>query len=109
MIVLQIGIVGRTGAGKSILTNCLFRIMEAAEGSISIDGINISTLGLHSLRSRLTIIPQDPVLFAGTLRMNLDPFEVFGDEEIWKVLELSHLKEFVVTLPAGLQLFCARK
>ncbi|KAK2865713.1 hypothetical protein Q7C36_001769 [Tachysurus vachellii] len=99
----KIGIVGRTGAGKSSLTNCLFRIMEAAEGSISIDGINISTLGLHTLRSRLTIIPQDPVLFAGTLRMNLDPFEVFGDEEIWKVLELSHLKEFVVTLPAGLQ------
>lgn len=58
MTVLQIGIVGRTGAGKSSLTNCLFRIMEAAEGHIIIDGIDISTLGLHTLRSRLTIIPQ---------------------------------------------------
>ncbi|KAI5087921.1 canalicular multispecific organic anion transporter 1 [Silurus meridionalis] len=98
----KIGIVGRTGAGKSSLTNCLFRIMEAAEGHIIIDGVNISTLGLHSLRNRITIIPQDPVLFSGTLRMNLDPFEVFGDEDIWKVLELAHLKGYVMTLPAGL-------
>ncbi|KAF5900053.1 canalicular multispecific organic anion transporter 1-like, partial [Clarias magur] len=99
----KIGIVGRTGAGKSSLTNCLFRIMEAAEGRIVIDGIDISTLGLHALRNRITIIPQDPVLFSGTLRMNLDPFETFSDEEIWRVLELAHLKDHVVTLPAGLQ------
>ncbi|KAJ6649924.1 Multidrug resistance-associated protein 1 [Pseudolycoriella hygida] len=98
----KIGIVGRTGAGKSSLTLCLFRIIEAAEGKIVIDDINIAEIGLHSLRSQLTIIPQDPVLFNGSLRMNIDPFNSYTDDAIWIALGQSHLKTFVEELSEGL-------
>lgn len=95
-------ILKNTGAGKSSLTLALFRIIESAGGTIIIDGEDISKLGLHTLRSRLTIIPQDPVLFSGSLRLNLDPFEQKSDEEVWRALELAHLKSFVSGLPTGL-------
>ncbi|CAI5775246.1 canalicular multispecific organic anion transporter 1 [Podarcis lilfordi] len=98
----KVGVVGRTGAGKSSLTNCLFRILEAAGGKILIDGLDIATLGLHDLRRNITIIPQDPVLFSGSLRMNLDPFDQHSDEEVWHALELAHLKSYVHSLPEGL-------
>ncbi|KAJ8251178.1 hypothetical protein GJAV_G00218150 [Gymnothorax javanicus] len=103
----KVGIVGRTGAGKSSLTLGLFRIIEASEGQISIDGIDIAELGLHELRSHITIIPQDPVLFSGSLRMNLDPFDSYSDQEVWNTLELAHLKSFVSGLPDKLNHECA--
>uniref|UniRef100_A0A8C9ZNG8 Multidrug resistance-associated protein 1 n=1 Tax=Sander lucioperca TaxID=283035 RepID=A0A8C9ZNG8_SANLU len=103
----KVGIVGRTGAGKSSLMLGLFRIIEAAEGHIFIDGVDIAQLGLHELRSRITIIPQDPVLFSGSLRMNLDPFDSYSDEAVWRALEYSHLKSFVSGLPNKLNHECS--
>jgi ABC-type multidrug transport system fused ATPase/permease subunit len=87
----KVAIVGRTGSGKSTFCLSLWRFMEATSGCITIDGVDISTLGLETLRSRLTIIPQDPVLFSGTLRSNLDPFNQYDDASLWAAVKRSHL------------------
>lgn len=98
---------GRTGAGKSSLSMALFRLLEGSEGEIVIDDVRIQEIGLHDLRQRMTIIPQEPVIFSGSLRMNLDPFDTHSDEELWAALEQVHLKEFVQSQEAKLMFECA--
>ncbi len=92
------GRVGRTGAGHCSVRVSLFRGLESDFGEIIIDGMNMKRMGLHDLRQKLTLIPQDPILFSGSLRMNMDPFEHSTDEQIWDVLEKAHLKSFVEKL-----------
>ncbi|KAH0448440.1 hypothetical protein IEQ34_022240 [Dendrobium chrysotoxum] len=98
----KIGIVGRTGSGKTTLIGALFRLVEPAGGRIIIDGIDIAKIGLHDLRSRFGIIPQDPTLFHGSVRYNLDPLAAYTDQQIWEVLEKCQLREAVLEKGSGL-------
>ncbi|KAG0301029.1 hypothetical protein BGZ98_008678 [Dissophora globulifera] len=98
----KVGIVGRTGSGKSSLLVALLRIVEASEGAIIIDGIDISTLGLQDLRSKVGVIPQESVLFVGTIRSNLDPFNQYEDRAIWQALHAVHMGDKVMEMPLKL-------
>ncbi|XP_044137456.1 ATP-binding cassette sub-family C member 9 isoform X8 [Bufo gargarizans] len=98
----KVGICGRTGSGKSSLSLAFFRMVDIFDGKIIIDGIDISKIPLHTLRSRLSIILQDPVLFSGSIRLNLDPECKCTDDRLWEALDIAQLKNLVKSLPGGL-------
>ncbi len=99
----KVGVVGRTGAGKSSLVAALFRLTEPIGGQIRLDGIETTKVGLTDLRKRISIIPQDPVIFSGSVRYNLDPFDEFTDDQLWAALEEVQLKKTVTGYKAGLE------
>jgi ABC-type multidrug transport system fused ATPase/permease subunit len=98
----RIGIVGRTGSGKSSIFRAVLRLTEIESGKIFIDGVDISAVGLDAIRSGISIIPQDPVLFSGTIRANLDPFSKLSDTDLWSALKKANLHQTISGLPGGL-------
>ncbi|KAF8926024.1 Canalicular multispecific organic anion transporter 2, partial [Haplosporangium gracile] len=98
----KVGVVGRTGAGKSSLIQALFLLCDLEQGQVWLDGIDTRTLGTEDLRSSIAIIPQDPILFQGTFRYNLDPLSRHSEQELWQVLETSDLKTYVQQQEGGL-------
>lgn len=98
----KVGVIGRTGSGKSTMMVAFLRLVELTGGSINVDGVNLANLGLDHIRKSITIIPQDSVLFSGSVRFNLDPFGIYSEPQLWDALEKSHLKEFVKDFEGGL-------
>ncbi|XP_054718510.1 ATP-binding cassette sub-family C member 8-like [Uloborus diversus] len=98
----KVGICGRTGSGKSSLIMALYRMVNTISGKIEIDGVDIQDVPLETLRSRLSIIPQEAVIFSGTVRENLDPGKQYCDKEIWNALEAAQLKNIIAAMPGGL-------
>ncbi|KAF5273604.1 hypothetical protein FQR65_LT04603 [Abscondita terminalis] len=99
----KVGIIGRTGAGKSSIISCIFRLYEI-DGTITIDDVNVQKIGLHDLRKRISVIPQNPLMFAGSIRKNLDPFDEHTDDDLWKALKEVNMKDAVQALDMGLQM-----